>query len=147
MNNDAHMRSPTSDDLEVCIRMLSMAGLPVEDVSIERIALLAEYEGAVAGLIGLEQFESTGLLRSLVVDPAIRRSGLGKALVCALENKAVSLGIDSLWLLTTDKDAYFESLGYSRQSRTSAPPPITATDEFSSLCPDSAILMSKRLRA
>lgn len=147
MNDDAGLRSPKNDDLEVCVRLLSTAGLPVADVSIDRIALLAEQDGVVAGLIGLEQFESIGLLRSLVVDPASRRAGLGKTLVRALEQRATSLGIETLWLLTIDKDAYFESLGYRRQARSSAPTPITMTDEFSGLCPDNAILMSKQLRA
>jgi len=142
---DPRFRAPTLADMSTARELLSAAGLPVEDVTIERLALLAEDDGKVAGLIGLEQFDTIGLLRSLVVSPEHRRGGFGKALVASLETRAIADGIRELWLLTIDADAWFARLGYLRQERGSAPPAIQQTEEFSSLCPGDAVLMRKVL--
>lgn len=147
MDDAFKLRPADVDELAVCIGLLAEAGLPTEDVAIERIAMVAELDGDVVGLIGLEQFESTGLLRSLAVDRRHRNSGLGRTLVRALEKLGVERGIEALWLLTTDADAYFEALGYVRRARAAAPDSIAATAEFTALCPDDAVLMSKPLSA
>jgi len=132
-------------DLEPGIELLAAAGLPTADLTIERLALVASADDKMVGLIGLETFDSLGLLRSLVVSPEYRRTGLGDQLVAALEAHARALAITELWLLTIDADAYFERLGYERRKRSLAPADIAASDEFSSLCPDDAVLMSKPL--
>ena len=139
-------RSPNDSDLSIARQWLSCAGLPVEDLTIDHLALVAERDGEVAGLVGLEQFETLGLLRSLIVLPARRRGGVGQALVIALEKVAADKGIDELWLLTIDADGWFEQLGYRRQDRDAAPSVIQQTEEFSSLCPGDAVLMRKALR-
>ena len=139
-------RAPNDSDLSIARQLLSSAGLPCEDVTIERLALVAERNGDVVGLVGLEQFETLGLLRSLIVLPARRRGGVGQALVIALEKVAADKGIDEVWLLTIDADGWFEQLGYRRQDRDAAPSVIQQTEEFSSLCPGDAVLMRKALR-
>ncbi|MBT8099352.1 MAG: GNAT family N-acetyltransferase [Gammaproteobacteria bacterium] len=145
MTDGIRFRATTKSDLDACTELLSAAGLPVADVSLERLALIAERDGKACGLIGLESYGPVGLLRSLVIDPSCRNAGLGRRLVSALEQQARSQGIDELWLLTIDADRFFERLGYRREKRDSAPPAIVATGEFSGLCPDDAVLMSKRL--
>jgi amino-acid N-acetyltransferase len=97
------------------------------------------------GVIGLESFENLGLLRSLVVSRAARGSGIGAALVAALEAVCRELGVRELWLLTIDADAFFAKLGYVTRSRDAAPEAIRNTAEFSGLCPGDAVLMSKEL--
>lgn len=147
MSSNLQIRAAEFRDIPKCIEFLEAAGLPTADVSVDRIALIAEVGGNVAGLIGLEKFGDTGLLRSLVVDNRYRKSGFGRTLVDALERHAVEQGIDRLWLLTIDADGYFERFGYRQQDRDAAPPAIRATDEFAGLCPDNAILMMKPLSA
>jgi len=56
-------------------------------------------------------------------------------------------GVDELWLLTIDADAFFVSLGYETRERSEAPEAIRNTEEFSGLCPEDAVLMSKQLLA
>lgn len=145
MTASLSIRPAAADDLQPCIELLSAAGLPVADISIDRIALIAERQLKVVGLIGLEAYDAVGLLRSLVVDQRLRGAGVGRQLVGALEQYAGSRGVNELWLLTIDADLFFERLGYCRENRDAAPAAITATDEFSELCPASAVLMSKRL--
>lgn len=139
------LRPPCRADHARVKAMLAGAGLPVEDFSAKYLVFIADDDGEPVGAIGLEHFGGVGLLRSLVVAAASRRGGLGRKLVRALELYAKGLGEAELWLLTIDADAYFHELGYTRRDRTVAPEAIRETEEFSGLCPDDAVLMSKTL--
>ena len=141
----AVLRVAVESDLTIARQLLVAAGLPTADLRLDHLALIAEKEGVVAGLIGLEQFKNAGLLRSLVIAEKFRSAGLGGRLVAALEQLALEKNISELWLLTIDADKWFASLGYLTQSRDSAPPAIRSTEEFSSLCPGDAVLMKKSL--
>jgi amino-acid N-acetyltransferase len=141
------VRPGIPEDLGVVTAWLDAAGLPTADLTETHMVnfLVATDNKTPVGMIGLEQFEHTGLLRSLVVDPGARSGGIGRKLVAALEANAVSLGVRELWLLTIDADAYFAALGYRATERDAAPQSIRGTQEFSSLCPGDAVLMMKRL--
>jgi amino-acid N-acetyltransferase len=143
--SEAGFRAPIPADLVIARQLLADAGLPTEDVTTGHLALVAEQAGAVCGLIGLEQFENVGLLRSLVIARECRSAGLGRLLVDELEQLAMTQDVSELWLLTIDADAWFARLGYTAQSRELAPAVIQQTEEFSSLCPGDAILMKKSL--
>ena len=136
-----------TQDLRLLRDWLTAEGLPIEDLSPDLLAGFLVMRGpeGVLGMIGLEHYGDVGLLRSLVVDPAVRGAGAGRALVEALESKARARGVRELWLLTIDADRWFAGLGYAVRVRDDAPGPISSTREFSGLCPDDAVLMSKRL--
>jgi len=141
------LRQATSDDWPVVRQLLGECGLPVSDLAADRLDgfLVAEDSNALVGLIGLEVFGRTGLLRSLVVAGNVRSSGLGGKLVGALESAAQVAGITQLWLLTVDAERFFERQGFSIVDRESAPEQIRRTEEFSGLCPDDAFLMMKKI--
>ncbi len=143
MPADEQIRSSQPSDLDAAVRLLADAGLPLDDLTADQLALVAEEDGELHGLIGLEVFGCVGLLRSLVVASHCRGQGLGVALVSALETHARSCGIQELWLLTIDADAFFARLGYAIRRRDRVPNAIRATAEFSVLCPADALLMSK----
>jgi amino-acid N-acetyltransferase len=107
--------------------------------------LVAVLDAGPAGMIGLEQFDEVGLLRSLVIEPAARRGGIGRQLVRALEAHALARGVAILWLLTIDAEAYFLKFGYEAMERDRVPDVIRNTEEFSSLCPGDAVVMKKSL--
>ena len=50
-------------------------------------------------------------------------------------------------MLTIDADSFFEKLDYVARGRDVAPDAIRDTEEFSTLCPGDAVLMSKALRS
>lgn len=102
---------------------------------------------SLTGAIGLQSFDEVGLLRSLVVAQSARSAGCGSKLVRAVERIANETGVRELWLLTTTARDYFENRGFLAVGRELAPPAIRQTAEFTSLCPDSAVLMMKTLRA
>jgi len=145
--HDAQIRLGSAADYEAAVALLSRAKLPVADLSAASVGqfIVAIIDESIAGLIGLECYESTGLLRSLVVDPECRGAGLGRVLVKKLESQAASQGVRELWLLTIDADAWFQGLGYEVRQRNEAPAAIAQTAEFVSLCPGDAVLMQKKL--
>lgn len=141
------IRTAIATDVAAAADLLAAAGLPVADLARRDPEgfLTATIGDAIAGFVGLEQYDDKGLLRSLIVDPAYRGAGLGRVLVAAMESHASRRGVNELWLLTIDADQWFARLGYEPRAREDAPDTIRQTDEFSDLCPDDAALMSKTI--
>lgn len=126
--------------------LLTAAQLPVEDLDRASVQFWVVGEGSpVVGAIGLERSGAAGLLRSLVVAPAKQKHGVGRTLVAALERDARQAGVDELVLLTQTAEAFFRRSGYGVVDRASVPAGIRALAEFKSLCPASAVCMTKRL--
>jgi amino-acid N-acetyltransferase len=141
------LRQARANDWDVLRGLLQGADLPVADLGPERLDgfLIAEDEGRMVGLIGLEAFGTLGLLRSLVVLQSARKSGVGSKLLGALEAAAAAAGIVELWLLTIDAERFFERHDFQIVERAQAPDEIRGTSEFSDLCPATARLMRKAL--
>jgi amino-acid N-acetyltransferase len=127
--------------------LLAAANLPTSDLTDEQLTSFF-YSGPAAApsaLIGLEIYGSEALLRSLVVDPSFRATGLGSALVERAEAHSANHGVGTLYLLTTTADAFFARRGYQRIDRGVAPAAIRSTREFAGLCPANSVFMFKRL--
>jgi amino-acid N-acetyltransferase len=133
--------------LEAATRLLNAASLPTSDLTdahMERFYYCGP-PNQLTGLVGFEIHGSDALLRSLVVAPAQRSGGVGKLLVAHAEEEARALGVKAIYLLTTTAQTFFSHCGYATLERGEAPELIRATREFASLCPATAVLMSKRL--
>ena len=142
------IRMAAASDHDPILSLLSRAGLPTADLSSGTpVSIwLAEHDGRTVGVIGLERYAATGLLRSLAVLPEHRGRGLGAALVQHLEVQATRLGVTELVLLTETAKQFFLQRGYRVIGRRDAPPVVQASAEFRTLCPAAAICMSKSLR-
>lgn len=129
------------------LALLKNSGLPYQDIdtrpSIE--FLVAAPGQSLLGAVGLEQYDDTGLLRSLVVRPESRWMGLGMQLADAMEERAGKAGVTALYLLTTTAADFFARRGYQVIQRSDAPSVLQSTSEFSSLCPAQAVCMYKAL--
>jgi amino-acid N-acetyltransferase len=104
-----------------------------------------EEDETVFGLIGMERFGACALLRSLVVGSGYRRRGFGHTLVTRLEREAQTEGVEQLVLLTETAELFFRAIGYEVIDRRLAPEEIKQSTEFRSLCPASAVCMTKLL--
>jgi amino-acid N-acetyltransferase len=146
MTNLAHTISagPAPDAAR---RLLAAANLPTSDLTDDQLAAFfyCGPSGAPSALIGLEIYGTEALLRSLLVDPSLRSTGLGSALVERAEAHAATHGVRTLYLLTTTAEAFFARRGYRRIDRALAPAAIGSTREFAGLCPASSAFMFKRL--
>jgi amino-acid N-acetyltransferase len=144
--NEAKITKAHGQQRASIIALLQAEKLPVEDLpaSLDNF-LIATEDDMVIGAIGLEQYDNYGLLRSMVVNKEYRSKNIATYLIQELESKAITLGIDCIYLLTETAPQYFEKKGYERISRDEVPIPIRASSEFSSICPDSAIVMKKTI--
>jgi amino-acid N-acetyltransferase len=97
--------------------------------------------GALAGVIGLEQYGEEGLLRSLAVRKSHRSKGIGNTLYLRLIEEARTLGIRRLILLTTTAEAYFSARGFRKVGRSTIKGTLQHSAEFTGACPDSALCM------
>lgn len=82
------------------------------------------------------------VLRSIVVVPAAHRRGLGRNLLPLLMRRASDLGARRAWVLTSAAP-FFETIGFKRVPRESAPATIAATRQFAALCAASAVLLAR----
>ena len=138
--------SPT--DWDAIVALLQSASLPVADLTPTSTSLFAvcERENGIVGAIALEpRDEASAMIRSLVVAPELRRSGIGVALTEAIESQAIDRGIHVLYLLTDSAEKFFANRGFARIDRALAPVSISSHPQFRSLCPASAAFMCKVL--
>lgn len=139
------IRPATTADLPAVERLLTASSLPLDGV---REALptfvVAEAEGTLVGVAGVECCVANGLLRSVAVHPDWRSHGVGRALVTRVISDAEARGTDALFLLTTTAERYFPSFGFTEITRDAVPDDIRATAEFREACPASATVMMRR---
>ena len=120
--------------------------LPYEDIITSKVQFITEEEnGVLVGCIGVEKYDEEGLLRSFAVMDNYKNKGVGKRLLNKLIDQSKTDGIKRLHLLTTTADGYFEKNGFKTTDRAVAPNKISATKEFSEICPSSSVYMIKSL--
>ena len=128
--------------------LLSANQLPISDLQCGSATLFGCTTNAqLLGVVGLEIYGPSALLRSLAVPATGRGKGLGAALVAYAETYAARHGVGTIYLLTTTAASFFERNGYSHVARQAAPASIAATSQFSGLCPSSSAFMAKTVAA
>lgn len=135
-------------DLDGAVALLVRSGLAEHGVARGwgHFFVVREDDGRVVGVAGLEVHGEDGLLRSLAVEPAYRGQGLGAALVEAVVERARLLELRSLWLLTTTARDYLLRLGFAVAQRAQAPAAVGDSWEFRTGCPQTAVVMTRRVR-
>jgi len=128
------------------VGLLRSASLPIAGVSPALTDfLVADARGRIVGAVGLERYGDSALLRSAVVDPSARGSGIGHALVQRLLDGALDEGVRAVYLLTTTAEDYFPRFGFNVIARENVPAAVQASVEFREACPESAVVMRKLL--
>jgi N-acetylglutamate synthase-like GNAT family acetyltransferase len=119
--------------------------LPVSDLDDAALQAFAWAEGdGVEGYGAMLRSGADALLRSVVV-AGPHGQGAGRRTVQALAAHAGAHGVERLWLLTNDAQAFFAALGWTAVARDSAPAALAGTSQFRSTCPASATLMVRRI--
>ena len=141
---DIKFSSATGSDLPAIEALLADCRLPTD--GIKRLAdncLVAKLGSKIVGTVAVEPCGQSALFRSLAVAPDCRGRSLGRSLGARMVSHARLLGVERLYLLTTDAERYFAKLGFKRAERNDAPAHIQATSQFLSLCPKSAVCMTR----
>lgn len=138
-----------AEDFDAVARLLAAAGLAHDDLRGAAVRfVVARVNGGVVGAAGAEVRGDDGLLRSLVVAPDRRRTGLGSALLRRLDAQAAGWGVKRWWLLTTTAESFFRARGFVPAARATAPALIRATGQFTGdVCASAACLTRTREEA
>ncbi len=147
MNQTFDVRPAKQADLREVKTVLSECDLPLDglDHQLEKVYCVAEVKREIVGVGGVEVYGRYGLLRSIAVLPNWQRKSIGEALVKDRLAWAKAKGISDVFLLTTAASRFFERFGFHSIDREIVPSEIKKSSEFSSLCPETAIVMKKTL--
>ena len=137
----------TASDVPAVEAMLSAAGLPLEGAAQAIVAtgVVAREGSLLAGAAAVERFGDAGLLRSVVVAPECRGTGLGREIVASAEHLAREQGIGELYLLTETAIAWFPRLGYVIVDREVARAAVGGSIEFTTVCATTGVPMRRSL--
>jgi amino-acid N-acetyltransferase len=141
MGDAIHIENFSANDKKSVLDLLNEAELPIEDLTDEKMKnfmIAKAKDGSIIGVVGVEIYRGSGLLRSLAVHTAYRGTGLGSLLTRKIESFARRKGIKVLYLLTMTAADFFTKIGYQVTQRDNLPAPIRKTEEFKNLCPVSA---------
>jgi len=138
------IRLAAPGDFSGVVRLLQASDLPTAGLepSLPDF-LVAEERGRLVGAVGLEVYGDCALLRSAVVDPGRRGSGVGRDLVERLLQRARIRGVREVYLLTTTAERYFPRFGFVPIARAQVASAVHASEEFRGACPDSAVAMRR----
>ena len=143
---EPQLQPATTDDLPLIQQWLQQNHLPNSDIpTILNAIFLYRLGAVVVGLGGIEQYDSYGLLRSVVVAAPYRGQGHGRALCQQLLQQARQQGIRELYLLTQTAERLFKKMGFEQVERRTVPPEIQKTSQFSQLCPAAATCLKLAL--
>jgi amino-acid N-acetyltransferase len=132
--------------IEKVKQLLLENDLPTDDVEDNEVQLFVIQEkGQLTGVVGVEVYDSIALLRSLAVDSNHKKLGIGKLLVEFAIQYLIKNGINEIYLLTTTAEGYFLKFGFKSVNRSKIPSAIQKTKQFESICPQTAIVMSRSI--
>ena len=133
-------------ELGAAAEALAASGLPADDVEADDVRLFAfKLGGRTVGYGGLEIHGDAALLRSILVDPGMRRQGFGFRIVEELIARAAAERARQAFLLTTNAANTFKRFGFAVVDRKDAPQAILATRQAAGPCPATTTLMAKAL--
>jgi amino-acid N-acetyltransferase len=140
------LRGARSNDLPEVLALLRQAELPAAGVADSfSNFFVAEQDGTLIGVAGLEVYGPSALLRSVVVTDEWRGSGVGRSLIDLALAQAKERGIEDVFLLTTTAEHYFPRFGFVCVGRDAVSQGVKASIEFQTACPASAVVMRKKL--
>jgi N-acetylglutamate synthase-like GNAT family acetyltransferase len=107
------LRAARTADSDSVRGLVAAAHLPAAEI--ERFIegfVVAEQEGAIVGCGGLELYGAAAVVRSVVVEPGLRGTGLGRRIATVLEQNAAKAGAVAAYLFTVEAWRFWQHLGY-----------------------------------
>ena len=119
------LRPAVTDDLPAIVALLAAAHLPPNELEdwIDHI-VVAEGDGRIVGAGGIEVYpeDGAGLVRSMVVEEGLQRSGLGKRILDWVVAHARELGLLRLYLFTMNARDFYARYGFEDATLEDFPP-------------------------
>jgi amino-acid N-acetyltransferase len=131
------------DDLPGILTLLEASELPKEGLAAHLSTTLVAHKGnEIVGCSSLELYQRLALLRSVAVKSSFRKQGIGLEVTRQALNLAREHQITNVYLLTDTASTFFSKLGFVQISRSVVPEVVKQSVEFTTLCPESATVMT-----
>ena len=141
-SNKYVVKNANHGDLQAISSLLESCNLPADGIeACINTTLIVKNNNKLIGSAALEHYGKSALLRSVAVDKNFRSTGLGIKTTKAILQKAKSLGITHIYLLTETADKFFPRFNFQTVPRDKVPADVKTSLEFTTLCPESAIAM------
>jgi amino-acid N-acetyltransferase len=135
-----------TEDLPEILALLEECELPKEGLATHLSTTLVARKGKeIVGCAALELYQQLALLRSVGVKRAFRNQGIALRLTRAALDLAKEYQVTDVYLLTETARAFFSKLGFVQISRSDVPENVKRSVEFTTLCVDTATVMTKSL--
>jgi len=145
-STDISIEAADKDALPAILSLLERNELPKEGLADHLSTTLVARKGKqVVGCGALELCGEAALLRSVVVEEALRGQELGQRLTHVALDLAGRHKVATVYLLTMTADKFFSRLGFHEIPRSEVPTEVQRSVEFSSACPVSATVMMMHL--
>lgn len=126
--------------------LLNVNELPSSDITEDHVQIFVGLnQQEIIGTIGLQKYDSIGLLRSLVVKDGYKSQKIAGKLLHYIFDYCVMHKITELYLLTTSAEEYFYKYGFQKIERILVPEVIKETKQYQEICPKVAVVMHKSL--
>ncbi len=146
MMSDVSIGPLRENEIDAVYSLLRAASLPVQGLDAHFDTILVARRGEdVVGSVALEAYEDGALLRSLAVAESERGRGLGIELTQAVIALARARGVPVLVLLTETAAEFFPKFGFETVSRADVPAGVRRSVEFTTVCPESAVVQALTL--
>ena len=148
-SHSLRFRSAVSLERETIRKLLERVHLPAESLQTGKTTFyVAEKEGAIVGIAGLEFYGEDALLRSVAVPPELQNRGIGDRITDFMISTARDQNIRRMVLLTETARRFFEKKGFRVVDRSSIDNrALKQSSEFTFACPGSAVCMILDLQA
>lgn len=120
-------------------------GLPTDGVNPDNGYYYIASKKELMGVIGVEHYGTSAMLRSLAVKPQFRKAGIARELIEHALKVLKDSGFTDVYLLTNTADQYLIRYGFSIIERGKVPADILATSALSDICPASSTCMHLKL--
>lgn len=127
--------------------LLQSSGLSADGVDPQtgKYYMAAREPGAIMGVLGLEAYGTSALLRSLAVGPQFKKCGIAKELMEYVLHVLHEQGFHEIYLLTNTAAKYLSRYGFMQIDRGQIPADILAESALGCICPNSSTCMHLKL--
>ena len=140
--SDITISAAKGTDLHAIRDLLTSSGLPIAGLEDHWKTFVVAHDGdKLIACGGAEAYQFAALIRSVAVDPAYQKQGIGRRIVRQLLDRLASRGLREFYLLTTTAEEYFRKRGFKPIDRDEVHPQLLASQEFQGACPDTAVCM------
>ena len=142
-STDVEICRAKNKDLPEILALLGTCELHKEGLAAHLSTTLVARKGnEIVGCSALELYQQLALLRSVAVKPSLRKRGLGVELTRAALDLARECQVRKVYLFTLTASTFFSKLGFIQASRSDVPTAVRQSIEFTTLCPESATVMT-----